>query len=201
MVKMPSLFGKKKGGKGAPTERVKTLSTQGLSEPEIIATLRKEGYSPGDVDKAMRTALKEAVSPSPYEKPAVPARTPYREEPRRPMPREDLELPDLGPPPAPRGMEEMLPEERELPPPKRPELPPLEELPPMGPPPAQAPMEEEWEGPEEEWRPPGAEPARPAWRLCRIVASASMKNSMRCSSSAVRKSRRWKRQPTAATRP
>ncbi|MCJ7816548.1 MAG: hypothetical protein MUP55_01700 [Candidatus Aenigmarchaeota archaeon] len=53
-------FGKKKQGPvmPSPTERVMTLSSQGLSEPEIIQTLRGEGYKPVQVDTAMREALR-----------------------------------------------------------------------------------------------------------------------------------------------
>lgn len=49
-------------GKGlVPVERVKELSSKGFSEPEIIDVLRKEGYSPEEIDKAMTEALKTVV--------------------------------------------------------------------------------------------------------------------------------------------
>jgi hypothetical protein len=72
-MKLP--FGKKKeaGVASAPMSskqpainRVDVLSSQGLSEPEIIRELRAEGYSPMEVDNAMKQALRTAVdSPQP----------------------------------------------------------------------------------------------------------------------------------------
>ena len=47
-----------------PVDRVASLSSQGMSEPEIIRTLRSEGYSPMEVDTAMKDALRSAVRPS-----------------------------------------------------------------------------------------------------------------------------------------
>ena len=49
-------------GKGfVPVDRVKELFSRGFSEPEIIDILRKEGFSPEEVDKALTEALKESV--------------------------------------------------------------------------------------------------------------------------------------------
>lgn len=45
-------------GPRIPTEKVVSLSSQGLSEPEIIKTLREEGFSPLEVDRAMKDALR-----------------------------------------------------------------------------------------------------------------------------------------------
>ncbi len=56
-----------------PPDRVASLSAQGMSEPEIIRTLRSEGYSPIEVDAAMKDALRSAVRPSRTAPPA-PAR-------------------------------------------------------------------------------------------------------------------------------
>ncbi len=57
------------GNEGAdvatPTERVRSLSSQGLSEPEIIKVLKEEGYTPSEADKAMKEALKGAVKTPP----------------------------------------------------------------------------------------------------------------------------------------
>ncbi len=78
-------FGKKKGGDKAPPEatsrppalsRITSLTSQGVSEPEIIKTLRSEGYSPMEVDAAMKHALRSAAygsnSQQPrYEQPPV----------------------------------------------------------------------------------------------------------------------------------
>lgn len=50
-------------GKGVvPTDKVKTLSGKGFSEPEIIDVLRKEGYSSEEIDSALTQALKLGVT-------------------------------------------------------------------------------------------------------------------------------------------
>ncbi len=55
--------GKESGGRGRiPTERVMSLSSQGVPEPEIIRSLKGEGYTPVEVDTAMKQALKGAVA-------------------------------------------------------------------------------------------------------------------------------------------
>ena len=60
------LFGKKKSvaaGKGfIPTDKVKELFSKGFSEVEIIDILRKEGFSPEEVDKALTEALKSEIN-------------------------------------------------------------------------------------------------------------------------------------------
>lgn len=48
--------------KGPPVERVKELSSKGFSEVDIIDILRKEGYSPDEIDAALTEALKLGVS-------------------------------------------------------------------------------------------------------------------------------------------
>ncbi|HLC39693.1 MAG TPA: hypothetical protein VJJ76_02320 [archaeon] len=45
-----------------PLERVRDLATRGFSEPDMIDTLRKEGYSPDEIDRALTDALKQGVS-------------------------------------------------------------------------------------------------------------------------------------------
>ena len=59
-------FGKKKGNappvqsagmRGPPTQKVLSMSSQGFSEPEIVKTLRQEGYTPIEVDRAIRLAV------------------------------------------------------------------------------------------------------------------------------------------------
>ncbi|MCS7106013.1 MAG: hypothetical protein NZ942_01720 [Candidatus Aenigmarchaeota archaeon] len=46
--------------------RIEELSSRGLSEIEIIETLRKEGYSPDEIDKGLTEALKlKATEPRP----------------------------------------------------------------------------------------------------------------------------------------
>lgn len=60
------LFGgkkEKKEGKGEiPTEKVKNFLNKGFSEIEIIDILRKEGYSPEEIDKALMQASIEIKS-------------------------------------------------------------------------------------------------------------------------------------------
>ncbi|MFQ6118727.1 MAG: hypothetical protein ACE5KE_02445 [Methanosarcinales archaeon] len=67
--KMPPL------GKGViPTDRVKELSSKGFTEPEIIGTLRKEGFSAEEIDKGLTQALKTGVTETKAEMPKFPPR-------------------------------------------------------------------------------------------------------------------------------
>jgi len=62
---LPFLAKKEEGssGKGyAPVDRVKELASRGFSETEIIDVLRKEGFSPDEIDRALTDALKLGVS-------------------------------------------------------------------------------------------------------------------------------------------
>ena len=65
------MFGRLLGGgkhsKSPASERVISLSQQGYSEPEIIRSLRKEGYSPFEAETAMRTAVRDTALNRPYE--------------------------------------------------------------------------------------------------------------------------------------
>ncbi|MCS7094049.1 MAG: hypothetical protein RMJ18_02615 [Candidatus Aenigmarchaeota archaeon] len=47
-----------------PIDRVKELSKKGFSEIEIIDILRKEGYSPNEIDLALSQSLKESIESS-----------------------------------------------------------------------------------------------------------------------------------------
>lgn len=49
-------------GKIIPTDEVRALSSRGVPEPDIIRTLRREGYSTGEIDQAMKEALRSKVS-------------------------------------------------------------------------------------------------------------------------------------------
>ncbi len=104
-----------------PTGRVIQLSSQGVSEPEIIQTLKSEGYTPLQVDQAMKDALKTSVGTGTGATPSAPAPPGPSPEPisspRREMRPEDV--PGLPP----------LPTETELPPP--PSAEPLPETPDM----------------------------------------------------------------------
>ena len=52
-----------KMGKGfIPTDRVRELSGKGFSEPEMIDVLRKEGFGPEEIDRALTQALKIDVT-------------------------------------------------------------------------------------------------------------------------------------------
>jgi len=55
---IPFLKGKPKA---PPIDRVKDLSSKGFSEIEIIDVLRKEGYSPQEIDLALSQVLKESI--------------------------------------------------------------------------------------------------------------------------------------------
>ncbi len=51
-------------GKGyVPADRIRELASKGFSEPELIDILRKEGFSPEEVDKGLTQALKVSVYP------------------------------------------------------------------------------------------------------------------------------------------
>ena len=68
------MFGKKnppaapgQGGPRIPSQRVMQLSSQGMSEPEIIRTLRSEGYSLLEVDRGMKDALRSGAGVQPQQ--------------------------------------------------------------------------------------------------------------------------------------
>lgn len=48
-------------GRGVPMDRVKELAGKGFSEPDIIDVLRKEGYNPDEIDRALTESLKMGV--------------------------------------------------------------------------------------------------------------------------------------------
>lgn len=77
-MKLFGLGGKKQKPASMPsaTTRVVSLSSQGLSEPEIIQILREEGYTPIQVDGAMREALRGAASGAPVQPRQAPQRYP-----------------------------------------------------------------------------------------------------------------------------
>jgi len=64
------LFFKKKepekiniSGKGlVPVDRVRDMASRGFGEPDMIDALRKEGFAPDEIDKALTEALKMGVS-------------------------------------------------------------------------------------------------------------------------------------------
>ncbi|MEM5804503.1 MAG: hypothetical protein QXU82_01500 [Candidatus Aenigmatarchaeota archaeon] len=57
-----------------PVELVQRLAAQGKSEPQIIAELRAHGFTPAQISRAIKEALKEEVSKPEELVPAPPAR-------------------------------------------------------------------------------------------------------------------------------
>ncbi len=63
---LPFLKNPLQKGKGSiPVERVRDLTGRGFSEVEVIDVLRKEGYSPGEIDSALTQSLKFAATNAP----------------------------------------------------------------------------------------------------------------------------------------
>jgi len=145
-------------GRRSAVERVGSLSSQGISEPEIIRALRSEGYTPMEVDNAMKQALRSAVDSPLVAKPQSPAMPPQPPPPAapelaaRPQPPSEADrrriFPDKAVPPQnaryaapslPLPMEEMqrmqnpkqggLPELPSLVEPQQSEPPPIEDMP------------------------------------------------------------------------
>ena len=55
-----------------PTDLVAKLAGQGKSEPDIIKQMRAQGFTPSQIDKALKLALKEAVEkPQPLLRPEI----------------------------------------------------------------------------------------------------------------------------------
>ena len=104
-------FGKKKeeekpalgpapGQNYVPTDLVQRLASQGMSEPEIISRLRREGFSPSQINDALRSQIKREVAPAP------PQGAPMQ----RPQPAQG------GPQPLGMRPQEMPPQPRQMPP-------------------------------------------------------------------------------------
>jgi len=97
-------------GPRIPTDRVVELSARGYSEPEIIKSLKDGGYTPLEVDRAMKEALRagtgqRSTMPQP---PSPPPRFPRQEPPvsQRETFREPPPFPDERPEPAPAPRQE-----------------------------------------------------------------------------------------------
>ncbi|MGC8812353.1 MAG: hypothetical protein ACP5O8_02085 [Candidatus Aenigmatarchaeota archaeon] len=88
--------------------RIEELSSRGLSEIEIIDTLRKEGYSPDEIDKGLTEALK--IGATQVRAPPLPR---PKEEPKKLPP----------PPPEPPKLPASLPAPLELPSEPMPQVP------------------------------------------------------------------------------
>lgn len=98
--------------RGIPTAEVKALSSRGVAEPDIINTLRREGYSISEIDQAMKEALKSRVAPEgtpTMERPPTEPRKPFEPGPMpppEPLPPETRRTPIRGDheiPPSPIG--------------------------------------------------------------------------------------------------
>ncbi|MBR9682235.1 MAG: hypothetical protein GOV02_01035, partial [Candidatus Aenigmarchaeota archaeon] len=48
-----------------PTDLVQRLASQGMSEPEMISRLRREGFAPSQINDALRSQIKREVAPQP----------------------------------------------------------------------------------------------------------------------------------------
>ncbi len=62
---------KKDVEKVSSTDRVRELSSKGFSEIEMIDILRKDGYSPEEIDKALTQSLRMGVSAPAFTPPAT----------------------------------------------------------------------------------------------------------------------------------
>jgi len=97
--------GKKKEERELPTDRVHIMMRGGMSEKDIVRQLKAEGYSFGEIEKALMAVVKEGAAPLPLgaELGARPVRAPV-EAPLplpRPKPAEPAEAPAPAPVPAP----------------------------------------------------------------------------------------------------
>jgi len=93
------------------TQRVSTLVSQGMAEPEIIKTLKTEGYKPADVETALKEAVKTAAAPMQPAAPMAPPRGAMPEEAEAPL---EPPLEREGPPPSPFELPGMPPPEEGL---------------------------------------------------------------------------------------
>lgn len=100
-------------GMGLPTQKVMSLSSQGMSEPEIVKKLREEGHSPLEVDRAMKDAMRTGAG---TQRPPAPAAPPGPAQPPAPAP---VPPPQTAPqPPAPMQAQEPAPGPSEPPQPQ-----------------------------------------------------------------------------------
>ena len=111
-----------------PTDEVRAWSSRGMSEPDIIRNLRREGYATGEIDQAMKEALRNRVSGNFYNKPMVneygeaslgppPEEAPEREQIPRNLayPGADMADDDITPPPYDTPAEQREPQYPDMP--------------------------------------------------------------------------------------
>lgn len=71
------LFGKKKEAREPPVDRVRAMMVGGMSEKDIVRQLKAEGYSFGEIEKALMAVVKAgAAPPAPVGMPPGPAEFP-----------------------------------------------------------------------------------------------------------------------------
>jgi DNA-binding transcriptional MerR regulator len=87
-------------GKGyIPVDRVKEMASRGLTEPEIIDVLRREGFSVDEIDKALTQALRLDITQSKEkteskEEPKLPTLSDINVEKRTPIEIPETSLPE-----------------------------------------------------------------------------------------------------------
>jgi len=91
MVELPFLKKKEQPvivGKGfPPVDKVRDMSSRGFTEPEIIDTLRREGFSADEIDRALTQVLRLGVSgPSQQIEQPAPAPEPKKDESQEKIP-------------------------------------------------------------------------------------------------------------------
>ena len=92
-----------------PTDEVRALASRGVPEPDIIRTLRREGFSTPEIDQAMKDALRSRVAgdfyrpAEAYDQPAAPQEEEFPEEGNLPRgmgyPGSDIDDTELPQPP------------------------------------------------------------------------------------------------------
>lgn len=121
-----ALLGGKKEARPPPVDRVRQLMAAGMSERDIVKALKGEGYSFGDVQKAMMEALKAGVGAPPVGAPPAMPPPVYAPPPEAYAP----PPPEYAPPPPPQYALEYAPPPAYGPPP----YPPAPGWPPAAPP-------------------------------------------------------------------
>ncbi len=118
----PGPAGPPPAGRIIPTDEVRALSSRGVPEPDIIRTLRREGYSTNEIDQAMKEALRSRVSGEPYRPPGEYGEETLGGPTEAPPPREEIPG-DLGYPTTEAAGEPGLPPPSFEPPPREPAFP------------------------------------------------------------------------------
>ncbi len=104
---------KKRQERNIPVDMVRNLASKGMSEPEIVAVLRKQGYSPYEIERAISMALKSTITGNPaqgFQQPAQvqPAQKMFQPQPQRSAPQQIRQYP-VEPAEIPQPQEQMQP--------------------------------------------------------------------------------------------